>query len=78
MLQLDSSWVSSLRDVPVKRWQVVTAVTIGTLFSLNLVGKIVRNTVFVPGLTILNDLPKVGTKRKDGKRKETVVICGGR
>lgn len=74
----DAAWLTTLRDIPVRRWQVAAAVALGTVVSLNLLGKLARRNLLVPGLTILDDLPNVGQKRKDGKRKETVVICGGR
>lgn len=62
------------------RMQLVSPVSIivGMAIVLNVLGKLVRKLVFVPKLTIMDDLPSFGQKRKDGKIAGRAVICGGR
>ncbi|KAG8993378.1 hypothetical protein FRB93_001991 [Tulasnella sp. JGI-2019a] len=62
---------------PNGRWIMVATAGLGIIISMNLLGKLIRQTVFVPKLTIMDDLPNVGKRRKDGKRKGRVVVCGG-
>ncbi|KAG8993375.1 hypothetical protein FRB93_001988 [Tulasnella sp. JGI-2019a] len=58
-------------------WQTLATVGICTTIAANLVVKLVRKTVLVPSLTIMNDLPNAGKDRPDGLRKGRAVICGG-
>ncbi|KAG8982695.1 hypothetical protein FRB93_007916 [Tulasnella sp. JGI-2019a] len=62
---------------PKEKWMLVAAAGFGTVVTLRLLGELVRQTVFVPTLTIMHDLPNVGSKRRDGKRKGRAVVCGG-
>jgi hypothetical protein len=56
---------------------IVTA-SLAVLFASTLVAKLLRTVVFIPNLTVLDDLPQAGKKRKDGKLNGRAVICGGR
>ncbi|KAG9018334.1 hypothetical protein FRB93_000037 [Tulasnella sp. JGI-2019a] len=52
--------------------------TLGSIVAIRVLVKIVRKTVLIPKLTILDDLPMVGQTRNDGKIRGRAVICGGR
>lgn len=60
------------------RWQATTALTLALLISSRLLGKLLRRAVLLPRFTAVDELPHIGIERKDGRRKESVVICGGR
>ncbi|KAG9018335.1 hypothetical protein FRB93_000038 [Tulasnella sp. JGI-2019a] len=50
---------------------------LGLIVLINVLGKLARKFVFVPTLTILDDLPNFAQKRKDDKIAGRAVICGG-
>ncbi|KAG8985257.1 hypothetical protein FRB93_005907 [Tulasnella sp. JGI-2019a] len=58
-------------------WQTFATVGICTVVAANLVVKLVRKTILIPSMTIMNDLPNTGNDRPDGKLKGRAVICGG-
>ncbi|KAG8881395.1 hypothetical protein FRB98_004375 [Tulasnella sp. 332] len=58
-------------------WAMVATASVGTIIAVNLLAKMVRRAIFMPTLTIMSDLPNIGTARKDGRRKGRAVICGG-
>ncbi|KAG8883403.1 hypothetical protein FRB97_006685 [Tulasnella sp. 331] len=72
------SWlVSSLSILP-QNWTVVASASLfGLLVAMNLLGKVIRNTLLVPKLTLMEDLKSVGQKRTDGRIKGRAVVCGG-
>ena len=57
---------------------LVAAAVVGGLATVNLVAKLVRQHVFIPKYTVLNDLASLGTPRKGQKLKGQAVVCGGR
>ncbi|KAG8993377.1 hypothetical protein FRB95_006375 [Tulasnella sp. JGI-2019a] len=59
------------------KWVAVATAGLGTVVAVNLLGKLLRRSVLVPTLTIMDDLPNVGKGRKDGKLKGRAVVCGG-
>lgn len=59
-------------------FMTVPAMLLGVILAVNLLGKLIRKTVLIPKLTIMDDLPNVGRKRADGKIKGRAVVCGGR
>ncbi|KAG8887483.1 hypothetical protein FRB98_009564 [Tulasnella sp. 332] len=72
------SWlVSSLSILP-QNWTVVASASLfGLLVAMNLLGKVIRNTLLVPKLTLMEDLKGVGQKRTDGRIQGRAVVCGG-
>ncbi|KAG8875042.1 hypothetical protein FRB97_005463 [Tulasnella sp. 331] len=59
--------------------QLISPITIFIAVAVvfNVLGKLLRKFVLVPKLTIMDDLPRLGMKRKDGKIAGRAVICGG-
>ncbi|KAG9029737.1 hypothetical protein FRB95_004939 [Tulasnella sp. JGI-2019a] len=60
-----------------EEWKTYAAVGVGTVVAANLAVKLIRKTVFVPSMTIMDDVPNAGKDRPDGKLKGRAVVCGG-
>lgn len=58
--------------------QVPFATGLLSLVGLTVLGKLIRKYWLIPRITILDDLPKLGTKRLGQKLPGTAIICGGR
>ncbi|KAG8853499.1 hypothetical protein FRB96_008101 [Tulasnella sp. 330] len=50
---------------------------LGMIITTNVLFKIIRRTILVPRLTIMDELPNFGLRRADGKIRGRAVICGG-
>ncbi|KAG8871104.1 hypothetical protein FRB97_009008 [Tulasnella sp. 331] len=77
MIISDRTWTAFTTAIPNGTWVTVATAGLGAVIAVNLLSKVVRRTILIPKMTILDDLPKVGTRRKDGNRKGCAVVCGG-